>query len=129
MPRTKRSNRLPLVLVVEDNTHLLEILTSVLENAGLRIIAVASAEDALEAIDTNVPDVLVTDFGMTGMNGVELAMRVQAQRPSLPVVITSGHPVEKIDVPPTVRFLAKPFEMTDLILMVREALVSKDKAA
>lgn len=53
--------------------------------------AVGSAEEALEQIPLVTPDIVVIDFSLPGMNGLELLQRLQKEYPALPTVIISGY--------------------------------------
>ena len=80
------------VLVVDDDDAVRETLTLSLADAGF---VVAGAEDgpaALEYIDSGaMMDVLVTDFSMPGINGIELIRAAQDRRPGLPAILLTGH--------------------------------------
>src|SRR5260221_4049328 len=78
------------ILVVEDNFDSREIIVDALLNAGY---AVAEAMDGTEAIYMAArwpPDLLLSDLGLPGINGAELARRLHAFAPNLPVVLTTG---------------------------------------
>ena len=66
------------VLVVDDEADALEVLTLLLEERGARVTAVESAEAALDALKKHVPDVLVSDVGMPGVDGHQLIRRLRA---------------------------------------------------
>ncbi|MGB7922686.1 MAG: PAS domain S-box protein [Pyrinomonadaceae bacterium] len=65
------------VLVVDDEPDTRELLTAGLGQCGAEVIAVASASEALEAINGGVPDLLISDIGMPGEDGYELIRRVR----------------------------------------------------
>ncbi len=69
------------VLAVDDDPDGLSLLSTVLARAGATVTAVRSGAGALEALDRQVPDVIVTDVGMPGMDGFELLQRIR-ERPS-----------------------------------------------
>jgi DNA-binding NarL/FixJ family response regulator len=50
-----------------------------------------SAEDALVQIPVSAPDLVLVDFSLPGMNGLELTQHLQKEHPGLPIVIISGH--------------------------------------
>lgn len=66
------------VLVVDDDLHSREAVTSVLEHYGATVTAVGSGAAALEAVSIELPDVMVADLVMPGMDGFELIRRVRA---------------------------------------------------
>ena len=70
------------VLVVDDEADARELLTTVLERSGAKVIAVGSTADALEALQRWRPDVLVSDLGIPGEDGYALIRRVRALAPA-----------------------------------------------
>jgi PAS domain S-box-containing protein len=70
-----------LVLVVDDEPDAREPVRRVLEEAGAEVVAVASAEEAMEAVRQQRPDVLVSDIGMPGQDGYDLIRSIQALPP------------------------------------------------
>jgi PAS domain S-box-containing protein len=65
------------VLVVEDDRECRELLQVILESAGARVTAAASARDAMDALTRSHPDVLVSDIGMPGEDGFALIRRIR----------------------------------------------------
>lgn len=112
------SSTLPTVLVVEDDQLILLNSRLVLENAGYCVLSAEDAGEALAVLDDH-PEVsmLLTDIAMPGpIDGLELASRVFQLRPDLPVIVISGQTkVDGDDLPPSARFLAKPYTARHLI--------------
>jgi CheY-like chemotaxis protein len=89
---------------------------------GYQVTEVASAEDALRLIEEGTPlDLLVTDHLMAGMSGSDLARRIKAMRPSLPVLIISGY-AESEGIEPDLPRLAKPFRKDELEVALAELM-------
>ncbi len=65
------------VLVVDDDPDALGLVREILETAGARVRTATSAHDAIDAIERDTPDVLVSDLGMPGMDGYEMIQRVR----------------------------------------------------
>ena len=111
----------PSVLVVEDEVLVRMLIAESLRDDGCRVMEAASADEAvqlLRAIAT--PDVLVTDVKLPGgMDGMQLAAHIRAAQPRMKVIVTSGHasPESACDVADA--FLAKPFELRQLVGRVR----------
>ena len=82
------------MLLVEDNEQVREFAESLLVELDYRVISAASAEAALEALDTQAIDLLFTDVMMPGISGVELAERAREIRPDMPVLLASGYSEE-----------------------------------
>jgi putative two-component system response regulator len=108
------------VLVVEDDAEVRSLLTDALVGLGYGVGAVASAEEALVAVELAPPDLVLTDVNMGAMSGVELCARLKADpRFALtPVVIlTAVHDLEARVAGLAAGaddFFAKPFELLEL---------------
>jgi signal transduction histidine kinase/ActR/RegA family two-component response regulator len=81
------------VLVAEDEPGILRFIRRTLEQAGCRVVAGASAEEVLEAVERSgiAPDLLVSDIVMPGLSGVELAEQVRLRHPRLAVLFISAY--------------------------------------
>src|ERR671916_2777077 len=85
----------PLVLVAEDEDLMRAIISRLLEEAGYRVAAVASAEEALEAFAAGDVAVTLTDIRMSGMDGLALLDRVKdVDAEALVVVMTAYSSVD-----------------------------------
>jgi CheY-like chemotaxis protein len=78
------------ILLVDDNAHGLSARRSVLEELGYRIATAASAAEALDQFHSQTFDLVVTDYKMPRMDGVELIARLRKHAPGLPVILISG---------------------------------------
>ena len=65
------------VLIVEDEPEIREMLNFSLTRAGFTVIEAATGEMALQRLDTDLPDILIVDWMLPGMSGVELAKRIR----------------------------------------------------
>ena len=79
------------ILFVDDHEVLARLSCEILEMQGYRAVSAYSAADALKKFDEQEFDILVTDFRMEGMNGVELARKVREKSPQTPVIIVTGY--------------------------------------
>ncbi len=79
------------ILFVDDHEVLARLSCEILEMQGYRAVSAYSAADALEKFDKDEFDILVTDFRMEGMNGLELAKKVREKSPATPVIIVTGY--------------------------------------
>lgn len=79
------------ILFVDDHEVLARLSCEILEMQGYRAVSAYSATDALEKFDKHKFDLLVTDFRMEGMNGLELARKVHDKHPDVPVIIVTGY--------------------------------------
>jgi CheY-like chemotaxis protein len=92
-------DRVPLVLVVDDETLLADTLAAVLATSGLEVVKAYNGRTALNVAMQRAPDLLLTDVMMPGMNGIELAMVVASELPECKVLLFSGHATE-LDLAP-----------------------------
>jgi DNA-binding NtrC family response regulator len=79
------------ILFVDDHEVLARLSCEILEMQGYRAVSAYNAADALEKFEQDEFDILVTDFRMEGMNGLELAKKVRERSPSTPVIIVTGY--------------------------------------
>ncbi|HKT25018.1 MAG TPA: response regulator [Terriglobales bacterium] len=79
------------ILFVDDHEILARLSCEILEMQGYKAVSAYSAKEALEKFDQQDFDILVTDFRMEGMNGVELAHKVREKSPNTPVIIVTGY--------------------------------------
>jgi two-component system cell cycle sensor histidine kinase/response regulator CckA len=125
-----------IVVVVEDEPPVRRLTARLLRDAGYRTLEAAHADEALELLERIDPaDVrlLLTDLVMPRMSGRELAERVHAEHPSLPVLIMSGYTDDVIarhgDAADELSFLAKPFTRDSLLAAINEVSEADRRAA
>ena len=113
------------ILLVDDDRQLRRICRIVLERAGYGIIEADSARAAepLWNEHAHCIDMLVTDFEMPGLTGLQLSALLRATKPELKVLVISGNCQEAI--PSSIQFLLKPFLPSDLVGTVRRCLLMK----
>jgi CheY-like chemotaxis protein len=86
------------ILFVDDHEALARLTCEILQMQGYRAECAYKASDALVKFDREKFDMLVTDYLMEEMNGLELARLIRQKAPDLPVIIVSGYaPVEGSD--------------------------------
>ena len=84
------------ILFVDDHQVLARLSCEILEMQGYRAVSAFDAAQAMQKLDEEDFDIMVTDFRMEGMNGLELARKVHESHPQLPVIIVTGY--ETVDV-------------------------------
>jgi CheY-like chemotaxis protein len=80
----------PHILIVDDNRDGLVVRRSLLEEIGYQVQIALSGEEGLKLFESHRFDVVVTDFKMPRMNGIELIQRLRALNPNVRVVLLSG---------------------------------------
>lgn len=111
------------VLVVDDEEAIVYVFERYLSIAGHRVSVALSGEDAVRIFQDSPADVLVTDFRMPGMNGIELIAELRALSPTLPALLISANPVEVGSLPDGVAFRRKPVSMDGVLDYVASAAV------
>ncbi|MFH5925033.1 response regulator [Roseomonas xinghualingensis] len=111
-----------LVLVVDDEVLIAELTGEVLADAGYRVLLAHDGREALEILEREKPDAIITDYMMPRLDGLGLALAVSAapQLRHLPVVLTSAVAGDVLERYPGVfaRFLQKPFDLTDIVATI-----------
>ena len=79
------------ILFVDDNEALARLSCDILQMHGYRAISAFSGEDALEKIDKEDSDLVVTDVRMPGISGIELANKLRERNPQMPIIIVTGY--------------------------------------
>ncbi|MBL0214891.1 MAG: sigma-54-dependent Fis family transcriptional regulator [Myxococcales bacterium] len=110
------------VLVVDDDAGMREMLATRLTTRGLRVVTAASGAEAIEVIQRDDIEVVVSDVNMKNMDGVDLCKRLLEHRPQLPVILITAFGSMELAIQ-AIRagaydFLPKPFEIDQLVLAI-----------
>jgi CheY-like chemotaxis protein len=116
----------PLILVVDDDPDILDALSEILEAEGYEVDRARHGQEALARIDQRRPDLILLDLMMPVMDGWEFAhaLRRRPDGASYPVVVLSAdrQAGAKARVVGARGFLAKPFELNELLRVVGETV-------
>jgi EAL domain-containing protein (putative c-di-GMP-specific phosphodiesterase class I) len=120
------SERSVCVLVLDDDSQVLEVYSRVLVRAGYRCITAQTGHDALEHLSSGGVDVVVTDLVMPGMSGLDFMKRARERNPDLPILVMTGAPaidsaIQSIDAG-VFRYLTKPTLPAQLIKAIGDAV-------
>lgn len=115
------------ILVVDDEPFIAGLLRDVLERRGFKVEISEGGEPALARAASGEFQLVVSDFAIPGMNGLEFARALGSRRPSCRVMIVSafldGETSEALSAEPNVvRLVRKPFDIFDLIRAVESEL-------
>ena len=113
------------VWIIDDDESMRWVLDRALTQAGFETAGFAGGEAALERLERERPDVVLTDIRMPGIDGLDLAARLHELAADLPVIIMTAHS----DLDTTVaafhegafEYLAKPFDLDDAVAIVERA--------
>jgi PAS domain S-box-containing protein len=119
------------VLLVEDDASVRRLSRRALEVAGFQVLEAESGEQALRLAADDAPDIVVTDIVMPGMSGLELADRLAARHPGVPVLFVSGYAEDaaenRLALSTGRELLGKPFRPQQLVEHVRRLLESRPR--
>ncbi len=114
------------ILIVDDDPSLLRLLGIRLSAAGYDVQSAASAKIALGILQHFIPQVVISDLRMEGMDGMALFEQIRSQHPNIPVVIMTAHGTIPDAINATKQgvfsFLTKPFESQELLETVEQAI-------
>lgn len=113
----------PLILVVEDDDIVRTLIVDVLEELEYEVLEADGSEPALTILkdaDRQIA-LMMTDVGLPGMNGRDLANEARRLHPALPILFASGY-AENIDVPEGMHLIGKPFSIDQLRDKVKSIL-------
>ena len=114
------------ILLVEDDTDLRRLLTKVLERENYRVLEAGTGLEAMQILDLQTPDLVITDIVMPNMSGDKLADKIIGIRSDIPIVLCTGYSEKFTRQHATdmgiQAFLMKPLVMQDLANTVRQAL-------
>ena len=116
-------------LIVEDDAELRSLTAALLEEEQLDTIECESAEAALAVLLIGGQDIamIFADVRLSGvMDGIDLAREVKMRWPLLPVILTSGHPRDRVgDLPLGVAYMPKPWQPLNVLIAAEQALASR----
>ncbi len=104
------------ILIVDDEPGVLRALERLFRRNGHEVRTAAHAADALVDLEEHVPDVVISDFQMSGMSGVELLRQVAARAPLARRVLLSGY--AEVDGSIDALFVRKPYDAKELLRLV-----------
>lgn len=120
-PRKPKATKL---LIIDDEHAISDGISEMLAHDGIAVESIATGVEAVEAIRSFHPDVVLLDFGLPDLDGSEVYALIRKLDRNLPVIFATGHGDRRIlhdrlhD--PRTRFLQKPFEVADLLAMMVE---------
>ena len=121
------------ILIVEDNDTMREGMERVVRKIGYTPVAVPDAESALERLSEHQVALVVTDYKLPGLSGLELLERIKAQAPETEVLVVTAYGSIELAVEAVkkgaVDFITKPFPPEELALKIENALERRQERA
>jgi EAL domain-containing protein (putative c-di-GMP-specific phosphodiesterase class I) len=113
------------VLLVDDDASQLRLFRRLLEDASFDVVVAANGKEAIEKIETNAFDVILSDILMQDIGGIDLLRAVRERDRDVPVLLMTGGPelmsaVKAVEYG-ALRYMEKPFKPNELVNAVREA--------
>ncbi len=118
------------ILCVDDEPHVVTLKCAILEAAGHKVTPSTSAHDAIQKLEHESYDAVVTDWRLGDANGRAVVQAAKSHS-SMPVVVVSGYVAEAFQAaePLADLYLEKPVNPEELVTIVNELLKNGDKAA
>ena len=116
------------ILVADDESHILHVVSLKLKNAGYRVLTARDGQEALEMAQQEKPDLLITDYHMPELSGLELCSKLKEEpsTSSIPAIMLTarGYQLEPADTEKSgiLCMLSKPFSPRQLLQTVNEVL-------
>ena len=115
------------IAVIDDDSLMLQALTRLLKAQGFDVRAYSTAQAFMDGDAANEVDCLVLDIGLTGMSGIELAQRINADGSAVPVVFITGLNTEEVQAEAMktgcIAYLRKPFPAARLLEAIEKAIL------
>ena len=116
------------ILVADDESHILHVVSLKLKNAGFRVVTARDGQEAYEMAGNELPDLIITDYHMPQMSGIEMCRKLkqEAATANIPAIMLTarGYHLEPHDTEQSgiLRMLSKPFSPRQLLQTVNEVL-------
>lgn len=119
------------ILVVDDDIHMVRMLTTMLEAERYSVISARSGHEALTKIKEDPPSLVLLDYMMPGMHGLDVLKEIKKGCGDIDVIVVTGHGSEKVAVEMmkmgASNYIQKPFSREELLRAVRHALLSRTR--
>jgi len=114
------------ILYVEDNPAVREVTSELLVHDQRHIVALGTAEEALQEFAEQEFDIVITDISLPAMSGLDLARKILVIEPKAPIIIASGYFLDLTlkTWGPNVRAIIKPFEGPEIDALIEELCTS-----
>ncbi len=120
-------NKAETVWIIDDDKSIRWVVEKALQKAALQTRSFAGAAELLSALQHDLPDALITDIRMPGIDGLELLDRVQQSHPDLPVIVMTAHSDLESAVSAfhggAFEYLPKPFDIKEVVDLARRACI------
>jgi two-component system response regulator HydG len=128
LPRRREKFFMARILCVDDEPGIVRLKCTILEGAGHEVTPSTSAQDAIQKLEQNAYDAVVTDWRLGDANG-RLIVQAAKNNSTMPVVVVSGYVAEAFQAaePLADLYLEKPVNPDELVTIVNELLKTSEK--
>ncbi len=113
------------VWIIDDDKSIRFVVEKALQRAEIQTRNFSAARDLLDALETDLPDALITDIRMPGMDGLQLLSKIQVNHPDLPVIVMTAHSDLESAVSAfhggAFEYLPKPFDIKEVVELAHRA--------
>ena len=121
----------PLILIIDDEDAIIKTLGNLLEDDGFRVVSVSDPRLAIKFVGELIPDVVLMDVFMPGLNGIDLLTLLKKEFPSQSVIMISGYSTISIALEAlkagAADFIEKPFNVDELIKKINKELARNNE--
>ena len=114
------------ILIIDDDDQLRKSFQKLLSEEGYTAEGAASGEAGLEIIKEGIPDLVIVDIRLPGMNGLETFQALHRVEPKLPVIIMTAYGTTETAIEATKMgafdYILKPFEIPNMLVVIKQAL-------
>ena len=111
------------ILVIEDDTEILDITTQVLNNASFEVTGVEGTDDIISLVKDHRPDVILTDYMLPGLSGGQICtiIKTTKETANIPVVLMSAYHKQAIAIGNFIydAYVKKPFDINYLVSVIK----------
>lgn len=112
------------ILIIEDDEDILQVLETILVHNDFTVKALSRTDDILKSIEENKPDLVLTDFLLSGTNGGKICQAIKSNKATchIPVILISAYPELAVSLGNFGfdAFITKPFDINMLINKIQE---------
>ena len=110
------------ILIVDDKESVGGVMVAYAHAGMYSTLYCNSGKDALSMLDVFNPDLVITDFQMPAMDGLELTEKIKKEKPNLPIIISTGRPDLIPANNPADMVMGKPFFITEFLEKIKKLI-------
>ena len=110
------------IMIVDDELHVVKYLESIFQDNGYETCAASDGKEAMELLEEQKPDLITLDLQMPHMVGTKfyMSIRKEEEYTKIPIIVISGMSAPHKSIPKAVAVLNKPFDVDELLGVVKE---------